>query len=834
MKAEERSQGFDSRIAVRRLAELLYREGGLQQNFMGGVEASEGLRAQQNYLASLPQEGLLIEKALAYEREIARHRIHLSGRADLIDSQVFPHEVVEIKAYRAKRGFHASAKAAHWAQARLYAGMYAQELPSTVESLTVSLLYVDVETGAFFKESEQASVALLKHFLDESLERYAKRVRNILAWEHERNRAAKKAGFPFQNLRAGQAEMMREVLGALRDQQALLVQAPTGIGKTLAVLYPALKAQAAGYVQQVFYATAMTSTRQVAEEALDRLRDQGFLLRSLTLSAKEKLCLAPELFCDMETCPYAVSYYDRLPEAMGELLGLERLSPESIRQAAKQHTLCPFELSLDLAMFCDVIVGDYNHLFDPRVRLKRLLQQENSSLALLVDEAHNLVARSREMYSAPLQRRSFQPVWLLWEHEQGIFKGRYPKLQQQLSLIDASLARVERAIAPPEKTGAAEADAPFLPDNNPLAEAVDPANWFLGANFFAMREAPKKLLQIIAAALFSLKTALDENPRFERRRALLELFFELLHFYRMSEGEADEGRVLAGRSTAQGFALYQLCLDPANALRACYMDQHPVVFFSATLSPVSYYEALFAGQTHGSLLSSLLLPSPFPAEHRLVLVHDKISLRYQDRQGSLDDVLDLLLEVCAQKLGNYLIYCPSYQYLAQIRKALQLRERPVNTDFILQRPGMDERQKKLFVRRFDAYGERSLYAFAVLGSLFNEGIDLQGERLSGVIILGTAIPPPSPERELMSQYYAERFGSGFHYAYVFPGFHRIQQAAGRLIRSHEDRGFVLLIDQRWSEPSYRNLLPRDWHAVIESDPLAVIDRVAAFWRSFNA
>lgn len=805
-------------ISVRRLAELNYRTGGLAAADYAAIEGIEGIKAQQRALAWLAQEpsltsfDVIAEENLSGEVLTDYGILEVRGRADAL--LVSPEEVVvvEVKSFRGpKLKLPSQGKEVHWAQADLYAALLAQKAGFAQKSYRILLVYASVEAEDYLVLEHVKSTQELAELLHDAASKYLNKIVNLIAWQARRDASLKAARFPYPELRSGQVQAMREVVAALRDRRTLFIEAPTGIGKTMAVLYPALKGLANSYVKRIFYATAMTSTRDQAEEALRILREESAcLIRSLRLTAKEKICLEPSLFCEQNLCPYAVKYYDRLPDALADLLAYEELDANLIQAVAQKHQVCPFELSLDMAWYCDVIIGDYNHVFDPRTRIKRFFDEEvKEPCAVLVDEAHNLAARSRTMFSAGFSKQKLGLLLKLWQEPVYLeFSTPYTGLRAALSALMSSLKAIEE-IFKLENIQEAIGRQAFDPDQNPLISKSLKEDWVLQGDFMGLKPLPDKLLHQVAYLTRELRIFLDEQRDFPGRRDFLLLFFDLLHWQNMASNYYNESYITGVRLSKEDLHIALLCLDASAFISQVYYDQHPSVFFSATLYPLSYYQALLYAPLASDPPESLVLPSPFPRENRLFLLDTGPSLKFEDRPNSLDQVREIIYAACAAKTANYLVFVPSYAYLRDLTKNIQAHLRPENTQFIVQRPGMSEADKTRFLQRFQQHGGKTLIGLAVLGGAFSEGVDLAGEALSGVICIGVGLPGISPERQLLAEYSEKRFGSGFLFAYVFPAWQRIQQAYGRLIRSETDRGFILLVDQRWKSEPYRSLLNPD-------------------------
>lgn len=804
------------KMSVRRLAELIHRDGGLASANSGSISGLEGIRAQQKTIAAMQEDPRFFgaefqpEFPLSDRIEVAQGTMELSGRADLLLRQGNQAIIYEFKSYRgSKLKLSREGQAAHWAQALLYTALLARDSAFAQPAYETRLVYTSVDTLDYEVLTRQSTTQELAEFLASTVQRYLLRTADLILWRGRRDASLKAARFPYPGLRAGQLEMMQEVLAGLRDTRTLFVEAPTGIGKTLSVLYPALKALSAGFVDRIFYATAMISTRDQAENALRLLRENsGCLIRSIRLRAKEKLCLQPDLYCDQQLCPYAVHYYDHLPDALNELLRFEEINGDILSNLAQKYQVCPFELSLDVAYFCDVIIGDYNHVFDPRIKLQRFFDRDDSgTTAILVDEAHNVATRSRSMYSAAINSDEIATLLALWKNpEYRSFAASYLSLKIALETVLQALKSCQACFTP-ENFKEAIRTGRYDLTRNPLSQNHNPDDWVRAGNFLAIRGKPDRFTQELSRLVKELRIFFDEQRDFPGRRQFLEVFFDLLHFENMVNIYFNSSYITACRQVKSSLYLSILCLDASNFISEIYYDRHPVVFFSATLYPQDYYEHLLYSHSQEDPPERLRLPSPFPKEKRLLLVDSSVSLRYQDRQDSLARVLQLIYTACAQKTGNYLVFAPSYAYIEDLIRYVKAYPRPENTDIIRQKTGMSESAKQAFLKRFNQYRDKSLIAFAVMGGTFSEGIDLVGEKLSGVICISVGLPGLSPERQLLAEYNEEKFSSGFLYAYVFPGFQKVRQAAGRLIRSENDRGFILLIDSRWHEPPYAQLFP---------------------------
>lgn len=802
------------RIAVRALAETVHRQGGLAGPVYSGVSAVDGIRLHQRFIRMLgerhPDSAVTAELALGTTHVAGDYELQVSGRCDAFLQLPEGPCLIEAKSFTGPADrLPAEGEPVHWAQAIIYAALYLLTHPD-LQKINVGLAYLSVESPDTVELRRDMARADALAFFQETCRVYLVFTGDLLKSMEIREKSGLECRFPYQGLRAGQKRFMREVVGAARQKGAVFIQAPTGTGKTMAALYPAVKAIANHLADHCFYLTNMTSTRLVAARALEDLRSTGLRMKGIVLYAKEKLCLAPEMYCDSRLCPYATSYYDNLPAALRQLFLLESISQEEILDCARLHKVCPFELSLDMALYCEIIICDYNYAFDPRVRLVRFFGEDPHTQLLLVDEAHNLPARSREMFSASLDSATLAGAI-------GVVQGLSPALSGALGLLQAYMARLAQDLA---------GDEPAL---DLVEKGVARGGVMIADKFRAARELPASLLSLLGRFAFICRQFLDHNPELPGRRSLLDFYFSALFFSRVAEEYFDKTYVTTVQLDKGKVEMRLLCLDASEKLARAYRGIHPAVFFSATLSPLNYYIGLLHGSSQVYQPQSLLLGSPFPSENLLVLANSKLSTRFRQRQDTVQAILQTILRCASVKTGNYLVFVPSFAYLSMLRNLIRTCPERADFDWMFQAPDMSEALRRKYLRRFETFGARTLVAVAVMGGVFSEGIDLTGEKLAGVVVIGVGLPQISPEREIMKQYYAEAMGSGYEFAYLYPGFNKVQQAAGRVIRTENDRGFVLLIDDRYETPAYTALFPLEWRpkAVADADEAATY--IHDFW-----
>jgi len=572
-------------------------------------------------------------------------------------------------------------------------------------------------------------------------------------------------------------------------------------------------------LERLFYLTATTLGRVVAEKAVADLRAGGLRLRTLTLTAKAKLCVRNGQPCDQRTCPFVIGYYDRRMPAMRAALVREHITRPVLEAIGNEFQVCPFELSLDLSEWVEAVICDYNYVFDPKVYLRRHFAEEGGDYGFLVDEAHNLVDRAREMFSAEVAAEEVQEVGKL-------IKKSLPKCAKTLSRLRTVLRKlgetsVTRDESAEESQPGAETDLFFgVPVAANLKQRVTVKDYRNETR--VSRGLPADLMPQLEAALEATGEWLARNEPAAFREAVLELFFRLNSFARTAELYDERYVTLFQPGKSAQVKLF--CLDPSHLLKQALTRGRAAVFFSATLTPMDYYRRLLGGEEGDAVLQ---LASPFPPENLAVLVQSRIRTNYKERTNSLGEVVRAIGAFVGGRAGNYLVYLPSYQYLTMVVGEFHMRY--PGLQILAQRSGMSEAEREEFLAAFAVEHGRTLVGFAVMGGIFGEGIDLTGERLIGAVIVGVGLPQLDVERDLMADYFQERTGAGFDYAYTFPGMNRVRQAVGRVIRSETDRGAVLLIDARFREGRYRRLFPTWWRAVTIDKATDLLPAVQRFW-----
>lgn len=752
-------------LSVRSLVEYVCSSGSIDAGFRSASTPLDGTKAHQKIQKRYGES----DQKEAYLRSEIPCRDLLfvvEGRCDgLLVDDSGGITIDEIKSTEREIGSMTEADVphVHWAQARMYAYMYTRE--NRVDRLRVRLTYVRIDTEEQRRFGREVTLDELSAFAQAMVENYAPYAQLMIRNRRLRSDSIGELGFPFTDYRIGQKKLVGSVYKAIDEGRKLFARAPTGIGKTISTLFPAIKAIGSGKIEHLFYLTARTITRTAAEDALARMKAQGLNLRSVTVTAKEKICFRERVDCRPEACTYADGYYDRINGAILDLLESETLiRREVIESYARKHTVCPFELSLDAAYGADAVICDYNYLFDPRVSLKRLTGERKRETVLLVDEAHNLIDRAREMYSAALEKRAFLEL----ERE---FKGVRGDVRAAAKAVNKWFVELKKRMA-------GEADV--------------------------SKEPPTELLELIEAFVAVAEKALADGTAASDN--LLDVYFSALSFLRIGK-LYDGSYVTYAEADRNDVRLKMFCMNPSNLLKQMGKGFRAHVFFSATISPLNYYmEMLGAGEED----YSVTLGSPFAKEQwEVELV--PLSTRYADRDATKDRLAAKLRETVRKRPGNFLFFFPSYAYMKVVYEAfIEGIEGAAGIRTLSQTPDMAEEERESFLEAFVAGQEGSLIGFAVMGGIFSEGIDLVGDRLTGVAVIGTGMPKLGLEPNLISGYFAGEGKNGFDYAYVYPGINKVLQAGGRLIRSEHDRGVLMLIDDRYLEPRYARLLPEEW------------------------
>ena len=773
------------RISVRNLVEFILRNGDLVSG--SSISDKEAMlkgsrlhRKIQKQMGSHYQPEVSLKKDIEYDDLILR----VEGRADGIFSQDDRFCIDEIKGVYKNLELMEEPVLVHRAQALCYAWIYLDE--HELEKIDIQMTYAHLDTEVIKRFRETLTRAELKQWYEELTDSYHKWLAYQIEWRKKRNESMENLEFPFE-YRKGQREMVSGIYHAISKKEQIFIQAPTGVGKTMSAVFPAVRAIGQGMAETVFYLTARTITRTVAQDAFEKLRDRGLLFKVVTITAKEKLCFCDKPECDPEKCPYAKGHYDRINDAVYELWTTEQsFDRETLLRHAQKWQVCPFELSLDLAVWMDGVICDYNYVFDPNVCLKRFFGENVSGNYLfLIDEAHNLVDRGREMYSASI---SLDDVI----ETRKFVKPYSQKLWKKLGKVKKQLEKLR------ENCG----------------------EWKVEENAGVL---PISLLSVQG----ELDQLLEEPPAQEVVDGILDFYFAVRNFLNISELVDDNYVVYTAFDENGRFYMKLFCVNPAENLQKCLDKGNSTVFFSATLLPLQYYRKMLSTRSENF---GMYVESPFEQKKRCLMICRDVSSKYTRRgYEEYRKIAEYIARMSWQKKGNYMVFFPSYRLMEDVYQVYQDEFSVSWVRCISQHVSMTELEREEFLEEFTEETEETLVGFCVMGGIFSEGIDLIGDRLIGAAVVGTGLPQVNCEREILKGYYDEKGEQGFDYAYRYPGMNKVLQAAGRVIRTKEDTGAILLMDERFLNRDYRNLFPREWNDACTCTLGNVEKHLQAFW-----
>ena len=773
------------RISVRNLVEFILRNGDLVSG--SGTSDKEAMlkgsrlhRKIQKQMGSHYQPEVSLKKDTEYDDLILR----VEGRADGIFLQDEQFCIDEIKGVYKKLELMEEPVLVHRAQALCYAWIYLDA--HDLEKIDIQMTYAHLDTEVIKRFRETLTRAELKQWYEELTDSYHKWLAYQIEWRKKRNESMENLEFPFA-YRKGQRKMVSGIYHAISKKEQIFIQAPTGVGKTMSAVFPAVRAIGQGMAETVFYLTARTITRTVAQDAFEILRDRGLLFKVITITAKEKLCFCDKPECDPEKCPYAKGHYDRINDAVYELWTTEQsFDRETLLRHAQKWQVCPFEMSLDLAIWMDGVICDYNYVFDPNVCLKRFFGENVSGNYLfLIDEAHNLVDRGREMYSASIclndviETRKF-------------VKPYSQKLWKKLGKVKKQMEELRQNCG----------------------------EWKVEENAGVL---PISLLSVQG----ELDQFLEESPAQEVVDGILDFYFEVRDFLNISELVDDNYVVYTAFDENGRFYMKLFCVNPAENLQKCLDKGNSTVFFSATLLPLQYYRKMLSTRSENF---GMYVESPFEQKKRCLMICRDVSSKYTRRgYEEYRKIAEYIARMSWQKKGNYMVFFPSYRLMEDVYQVYQDEFSVSWVRCISQHASMTELEREEFLEEFTEETEETLVGFCVMGGIFSEGIDLIGDRLIGAAVVGTGLPQVNCEREILKGYYDEKGEQGFDYAYRYPGMNKVLQAAGRVIRTKEDTGAILLMDERFLNRDYRNLFPREWNDACTCTLGNVEKHLQAFW-----
>lgn len=814
--------GNTMRISVRNLVEFMCASGDIDNRNTGIRDVKvmqEGARIHRKIQKSMgsdyhPEVPLKYTISMISEGGI-QYEVAIEGRADGIIADIEENEdgdkipvtpviVDEIKTVQTDVSNMREAVYVHKAQAYVYGYIYLKK--HNLEEITIQLTYCNPETEEIQRFSELKTKEEIYGWFDSLMEGY-KRWSDFL-FDERKIKIDSISGleFPFQ-YREGQKKLVSNVYKAIEGERTLFIQAPTGVGKTISTVYPAVQSCSHGHTDKIFYLTSKTITRTVAEDTYNLLREKGLHFRTVTLTARDKICHLDQRNCNPVACPYAKGHFDRVNDCVYDIITHEQvINADKVTEYSIKHQVCPFEMSLDVSYWCDGIICDYNYVFDPDASLKRYFGEgSKGDYVFLVDEAHNLVERAREMYSATVVKEHFL------ECKKKV-KDMDKALYNALEKCNKDLLALKRQCNN------------YMIIDNLSAFPVDLQRCYSLMEKFMDKHKGKPVVDDI-----------------------LDFFFEIRHFLNMYDCLDEKYIIYADHDEETNFCLHLYCANPSGNISLRMNQGISTIFFSATLLPVNYFKEMLSGDEDDS---AVYAHSPFNPDNKRVIVARDVTSRYTRRnRNEYEKISDYIHSMAVSKQGNYMVFFPSYSFMKSVydiyterypANLIDIRDTLENgsdayissgTNVIMQSSGMGEKEKENFLELFKYRSDATLIGFCVLGGIFSEGIDLKEDSLIGAAIVGTGIPMICKERDILRKYFDDWDKNGYEYAYVFPGMNKVLQAAGRVIRTDTDRGVILLLDDRFMTKEYQLLYPREWNMIYPVNVSLVEQSISEFWNT---
>lgn len=769
------------KLSVRELVEFIYKSGDINVKAMSADRALEGIKAHK-ILQSQMGESYQKEFYLKKEFEFNNILFIIEGRADGIIIENGQTTIDEIKStYTNLDLINEDYNIAHITQAQCYAYIYGLE--NNLNELIVQLRYYNIDSGKTKILSRKYTIAELKDFFYGLLNMYIDWAETIINLRKEREKTVASLEFPFNEYRQGQRNFSVAVFQTIKEGKKLFAQAPTGVGKTISVLFPAIKTLNSKNNTKIYYLTAKSSTKSIALDTIKLMWHKGLKLRTTVITAKDKICLMDETKCDPEYCPYARGYYDKLNTPLKNSIKNDCLyDRDYIVNVGKLHEICPFEFSLDLAYMSDVVICDYNYYFDPRVALQRDDVFKNNNDILLIDEAHNLEDRTRSMYSPELIKEEYYDVYKL-------MKTINKKISSSLSNINKKFIEIKKS-----------SDEPFI-----------------------FEEEPSDLINALRKFAVLAEEYINDKKNENVPDELVDIYFKSTFFIKISE-IADNSFCYYTESTKSKTMVKLFLIDPSTILKEILKKAWSTVFFSATLTPIKYFRYILGGSDEDYILK---IKSPFEENNLKLMITSDLSMKYTVRNDNIEASCKYINEIVTERKGNYMVFFPSYSFM---EKTYETYKQLFDTsNIIFQEQGINEEEQVSITDKFK--NETGVVLFTVVGGIFSEGIDLPLEKLIGAVIIGTGIPQISFERNIIKKFFDNKFNSGYDFAYKYPGFNKILQSAGRVIRTENDKGVVLLIDSRFCEKTYLKLFPEHWKHYVNINSINEIkNQISLFWK----
>ncbi len=771
------------KITGKEIVTFLYSGGDLTNEFSSNKRALEGIEIHtliQNSYGEKDQKEVSVETLFDYED----YSFHITGRMDGLLVEDNKQIIDEIKS--TKVDLHLikiDSRPEHLMQAKMYAYMYATQ--QQLKSINVQLTYVSVSDFKIKRFKKRYNISQLTKFFEETIIAYVEWLKIYENHQQQKLKSIEGLEFPFSEYREGQYKFMGAIYQSLIKEDILYSIAPTGIGKTVGSLFSALKT-IKNEKEKIFYLTAKNAGKKIVVDTVNLLKEHGLVSKTVVVNSKESMCLMDKVDCDPDICPYAKGFFNRLNDALSDIfIHQDVYDMKLIKDYGVYHKICPHEFSLSISNFSDIVICDYNYAFDPRTHLIRYFDDDYYQPKLLIDEAHNMVDRSRQMYSSTLSLSTLKNL-----------KKAVTKLKPNVK------GKITQLI-------------------NYINQYVDQYD-IIKAQFYYQDDLDYELIKHVERIVNTIDQILSEQKKFPLRDQVLDGYFELLQFSRITDYYNSNYKYVI-EVIKDDIVISLKCLD-ASAFIYDILSRRTFgsVFFSATLQPIDYYVTLITNK-HGK---SIQIPSPFQQDHLGVFVDNQTSTRYRDRDRSIERIVDNIYAMVETKIGNYIVFFPSYQYLQMVYDLFD----PDGYDVYLQTRSMTYHQRQEILDAYSSVGEYSKVGFFVLGGSFSEGVDYLGDMLSGVLIVGVALPQFNQHNELLKSHFDDTFGAGFDYAYTYPGMNKVIQAVGRVIRTNNDHGIAILFDDRYTHQKYRQLFPEHWsHYQVISKKQYVQTALQRFW-----
>lgn len=755
------------KISVRSLVELIMKKGSIDNRFVGNIKAIEGIRGHQRVQKSYGDE-YTSEVSIKHTFSFDEIEIEVEGRMDGLLIENNKTIIDEIKTTtKDLLLIDENTNPLHWAQVKCYGYMYC--IHNGLDNIDLQVTYYNIENKSTRILRQKFKICELEEFFFALINEYKSWASMEKKWMEIRNESIKNLKFPFEEYRQGQREFAVRVYKSIVDSKKCFAMAPTGTGKTVSTLFPAIKAMGEEKTSKIFYLTAKTITREVVNDTIRLMKKQKLNLRSITITAKEKICKMSEINCNPDYCLYAEGYFDKINNALKEILNkYDDFSRKNIDEISEVYKLCPFELCLDLTMFSDIVICDYNYIFDPRVYLKRYFDVKKTDFTFLVDEAHNLLDRSRNMYSAEINQDTFI------------------KMKKIIGKKDKRILNLIKEI-----------ESYFLEKSKVLDVMKE--------KYLVENELPKALLELFNTLMKFMDEYLSRSN--EENSDLLDLYFEVNKFISISNFYDNNYKTIYSDELL-GINIKLFCANPSDLIVEKINRSKSATIFSATLTPLNYYKEIYGSEDGDFIIN---LKSPFDVKNRLLMIGDNISTTYDKRKDTAEDIVEYIKACVECKDGNYMVFFPSYKYMELVYE--KIRDKYADLNVIIQENNMSEEEKEEFLALFNNDNKETNVGFCVLGSHFSEGIELTEDKLIGIIVVGVGMPQINRERDIIKEQLNEN-NKGFDYAYVYPGMIKVLQAVGRCIRTSKDRGVILLLDNRYSTYRYKSLFPQEWNPYV--------------------